>query len=451
MTTASSSAKPKKVRFDESADTKTVKRTGRPPVSTGQQKHGSPTRIVIGKAHPLRDLCIFSIFLGIILYSFSGVSHVSKKGEAKTLKPPANDPVAEALKTLAETLSSKRSEPCSVFVDRGSIPRLGMSFFAGEDFSTGDAVLSATAQQEMVAFNHTFRVSPFALVLKHHPVLFNVETVLYSSSDSGADPLALQLTATREISAGEELFVQLDPLIHNMSFWSSIPLAEDYAAAYEIAYDAIEIAKLSTLPKSRRKRGSSPSSIYGLLRRSVARFNTRVASILPGSQKEAHDILAVDSSMPSLALQNNTLNRLRAQGSCLQDIIEQSNGTVSTAKNFKKGDIVAQVPVIALPGIRTEDGECASEAYVSCFPHPEYRICPVLPAPPIAEDTDEANVKWQWMFQMRLNELGRTEDWRSGNRHEWTVVNVVATKTIPKGTAVSRRPTLVSAIAYPVS
>lgn len=457
----------KSVRFNITDDGREdspqkIRRTGRPPVST-RGKKDSPTRVVVGKAQPLRDLAIFVAIMGLLVYSFSGTS---KKNSKKERAPPSTDPVADTIKAIAEALATKRSEPCQTFVDRSTIPRNGWSLFAGESFDAGDTVVR---MEESPAAISSGQLHPVFHLLKHHPILFNVKIVTKKegsiSEEVGSDS-SFRLVATRPIAPADELFIS-SLNSSNLHYNNTMPHTEDYQLAWEIVQDSMTVAKIPSLPKNRRRvKVASPGMIYGLLRRSMARVNVRTANLLPASPSDAYHISEAMRELPSSSLaflQNTTLDKLRAQGTCLQDVVAGTSDSLSTrtTKAFRKGQIVSYIPIMATSR-ELRDEECSATEQSNCFPvvsQNNVRLCPILPFPIIestnngtgSSNTDhghKANVQWKWHYSTKLNEIATTEDRLSFLPQEWLVLQVVAIQDIPDGSRVGNLSLFLEAISH---
>ena len=432
------------VRFDESAAAK------RDPASS---KRKDPRKV--GKANPCRDLCLLVGVIGFLLLITSGWKPTKTEKE----KPKGMDKMSlsDILQQRAkEVLSGARTDPCAMFLHSGSIPGTGWSYFAGQDYAEGDLLLESSL---LLPLDHDddddepMMVPPYALLIKHHPVLANAGGPLYTSSSSSSSS-PFQLRATRSIAVGEEIFVAFDGTLHEHPWFSeSIPSVADYQIATAIIADMIGTANTN-------KKKTNTALVFNLLRRSVAKLNPRIASLIPDNIRTTSDY---DTNEPSYlaALKNHTLSSLQIQATCASDVVvTTANGGASssswtTTRSFQKGDVLGTAPVHVrqLPPSATtcnnndsENEECrraSSPRWYPCYGHTRGSalFCPLeIPLePPISSGGDRSsappNVEFRWretsMLGMPLQELQLPSKMAA-----W---DLVATENIAKGDEVSTK------------
>jgi hypothetical protein len=301
-----------------------------------------------GKAKPIRQLCIFLGILGVMLYCTRNFDiSTNEVAEEETLEVPPEDPVADSLNSFADYLVNmamrkkgktvKRTEDCSIFVNRGSVPGTGYSLFAGNDYAVGETVLELNGTLLPLFGDTSTLCTPFAFVVKHHPTLANVEGPLVVVDSSSSDAPPFELIATRPIQAGDELFVEYlhHPASLLPSLFDHIPLPNDYELAEELSQDARLTSSRMTAAHRKRGHQLKPEQfVLALLRRSIEKFNPRVAALLQGPAPigmEQHQMFST----------------------CLQDIVvartaeeeTTKNQTIVATKSFQKGDVLAFVPL----------------------------------------------------------------------------------------------------------
>jgi len=100
-----------------------------------------------------------------------------------------------------------------------------------------------------------------------------------------------------------------------------------------------------------------------MVKRSVEKFNMKVAALLPGSSKglETRDLLATSSAFS--ALTNRTVHYLETNGQCLDDVHVKTSVTSSSEmgiyaqRPIKKGNVIVPVPIY----VRRRDGSCVTD------------------------------------------------------------------------------------------
>lgn len=473
------------VRFDEST-----------LIQKSDKRKNDPRKIYIGKTSKAKmclHLSIPVVVLAVLLFLSSEFDPTKSKGKPKK-KQTAEESLRELMQQKArEAMDRRRKDPCALFLHTGSIPGTGWSFFAGQHYQKGDLLMESMSSSLLLlnrsdAGASSIQVPPYALLLKHHPALANAGGPLYTttppSTQNGASELPsstnFQLRATRSIAAGEEIFVSYDAVLHSRhgdSFIDSIlfdhiPLESDYRLA-----DGIILDMLTTGHGNSKKKTTHYSSAgFRLLKRSVAKFNRRVAALLPENAQIAQDYSNASSSLPSYwaALRNRTLTSLQddAAAVCVSNVVQQQKqqqqqdgnnsggGAVWTIqRDVQKGDIVSTVPIhvqaVSSSSSSSSDScaenensdsssqqECSapssSTRHQNCFGHATLpvRFCPLTNVVPLKSkdgDDDNANVEYRWkdskMHKMSLREL-----FGASNKAAW---NLVALKNLSAGQEVS--------------
>ena len=431
------------------------------------------TRFGKGKANPLRDLMALVGIIAVLMMITMNFDITGTNDEkvfedtdeerhdvvADTLNGMANS-VARSVQSLFEkqTVRSKRTEECSLFLDRGSILGTGYTYFAGRRFSVGEVVIS---EAKSILPLGVSSLASHAFLLKHHPSLANVEGVLFSNDETG-DTSYFQLRAIRPIEAGEELFVDIQKHPSTKfpkyeSVFADIPSVEEYEIADAIIDDAILTARNMAYVHRKKFFRIKKEVIFSLVHRSVHRVNPRVGALLPRTTRTAKDRNGVSSSI--LRLSNRTLQHHQFISSCLDDIQVAVKGdesrTVKVTQSFKKGQVITVVPLYISSDLHDADSYCANieeeeECAVASHPYVHYcwsvsdpsvatRFCPLTEAIYLSHDKSSdngANVELQWIEYDKLREASLTElENKPVGQVAW---NLVALRDIEAGQEVRR-------------
>lgn len=396
---------------------------------TGKAKNLKPTEF--GKSDPLRDTILFLGFIGcLVLVTWGFADRKKDEGEDLTPSPSGMEELMKAMAVAAA--KTRRKTPCDLFLDIGSIPGTGLSYFAGRDYERGDLLVEDVW---LLPMGNNIHVSPSALMLKHHPLLANVQGTLHSHTSASAGTFKLHVS--RPIAAGEELFVTYDAVLHKHAFYDRIPSAADYDLAGAIVADAMRTV---TDHKGKKQR-SSAGSVLRLLKRSVARLNhSLIATLIP-------DVAPVKNAKiysASLALlRNQTLLKLQQSGVCLDDVRKAEDGASVAMRSFQKGQVVTTTVTLLLVMKKSEgtcaglEGECSATQQRNCYEHELENdlilLCP-LTSPTIkqAGDGDVANVEYRRNNLRAARELiGIDESPASGS--SIMVWDVVALRNVAAG------------------
>jgi hypothetical protein len=258
------------------------------------------------------------------------------------LDVPSPRTLLDKLADLAKVAGEKRRKaPCDLFLYNGSIPGTGLSYFAGRDFEIGDLLLEDVSY---VPLENIF-VLPSAFVLKPHPLLANVQGILYHDASNEEAPNSFQLRASQSIAVGDELFVQYDVILHNRSIFRHVPSVADYELTAEIVNDALRSVHDQKTKDGRHICSMTP--VMKFMKQSIARFNPMVALLLPSSSTVSQRFRTLP---PSVAvLRNQTLNNLQLSAFCLDDtpakVDHLGRSTSSVDINIESGSVIVTLPV----------------------------------------------------------------------------------------------------------
>lgn len=408
--------------------------------------------------------------------------HEQEQKELELIDPPypvLNEQLirlTDAVDDHAYTLNAD----CNFFLADSSISGLGVfttkSFEEGEIVFPSMNVLSGTDQSPDFEGTNGIEL-PFhahLVLLKQHHIYGNV---IQSSSSQGGDG---SITSKRSIRAGEELFVNFQDFnekyrdIYHNQLHIHDPTLEEYQKADEIISEAMAAIPTKVVyeggmskvkkykhsgsrNKSRKKKlvpSVDAASILNLLQNTIARYDGRLATLIPETTVEARSILEGEGGTAGFISHRRSVDWIRSNGLCLDGLhpgLSTSNERKAIAsRDISAGDIVTTVPVYAM-----EKDDSLYDSANDCFEAPldGILLCPLSFASSIQLGTDEgicigddengdcpsnnptANAKVQWseynVLNRRLKHL---------NTHEFLqqpltgmTLDVVATQPIAKG------------------
>ena len=214
---------------------------------------------------------------------------------------------------------------------------------SGAKFDTGGIPIRLSKQDST---GTPFVVDSFALLIRHHPTLHNVDGDLMLSKQQQQHPII----ATRSIQVGEELFLSynnhphshlkskdvqrtphhVDSNVNNNDHpvFHNIPLLEDYNIADEIIQEQLQLFKATKQHLQNKRRQEIG---YGLrsTQRAVRRFNSKVASLLPTIANEMIEYRGGKTTQ-LIGISNNTHRSLALNGMCFDDMKQQQSNQAST-------------------------------------------------------------------------------------------------------------------------
>jgi len=471
------------VRFDESTVIK----------NKSDKRKNDPRKIYMGKMSKVKVCMHFSlpiVAIAILLFFSMEFDPTKNSSKGKGKKQTAKEALTQLMQLKAqEVMGRRRKDPCALFLHTGSIPGTGWSFFAGQHYQKGDLLMESTSSSSSSPLvlgigdgssSSSIQVPPYALVLKHHPALANAGGPLYTTTTpstnedaSELSPSSFQLRATRSIAVGEEIFVRYDPVLHghpqddnNNSptsiLFDHVPLESEYSLA-----DGIILDMLTTSRGHKKKTNSG--IVFQLLKRSIAKFNRRVAALIPENVQLAQ---GYNTNLPSYweALRNRTLTSLQdAAAVCVSDVVvvqqqqqgdNNGGGAVWTIqRNVKKGDVLATVPIhvqlvssisntsrdscTEADGKVSSSEECSASlsllTHQNCFGHSILPVCfcPLTNVVPLrskdGDDDDDANVEYRWK-ESKMHKMSLRKLFDPSNKAAW---DLVALKDLSAGEVVS--------------
>jgi hypothetical protein len=355
--------------------------------TTTKIKEKSPTKF--GKANPVRDSILLVTLLGIMMLMTSDYGHPKEKTDEDDVKS-SFDSMTAMLKELAFNATKKRrKDQCALFLHTGSIPNTGLSYFAGRNYTIGEVLL---IDDQTFPVGNLF-VTKSALVLKHHPILFNVQGILYNMNNDINLGHTMQFIVSKPITVGEEIFVEYNETLHSHSIYNHIPSLSDYNKTADIVIDA-----LRSVSDQKERNGRTICSMGPVMRyvkRTVTRFNPLIATILPETQKRANRYRKLP---PSIApLYNQSIDNLKQSGICIDDLQPEVHDndddelhpiTVTVKRHIRKGNIVTTIPLYIKETVSTGtcnivvEQDCQTLVHNRCFTYESFstfEICPLGP------------------------------------------------------------------------
>ena len=414
--TDNDTVQPSSVNHPEPANSRSNEPKVGPPIK-GRVTESKPAKIKsptkFGKANPVRDSILLVTLIGILVLLSPDSGEPKKKTEVDDEADNFLSLTAMLQNLAKEAAGLRRKDQCSLFLHTGSIPNTGLSYFAGRNYTTGEIILEDYQTLPVNSDKGMMYSIPSALVLKHHPILYNIQGVLYYKNEKDVAP-NLQLRTSKAIKEGDELFVQYDPSFHINSIFNHIPTNSHYSRTKEIVADALRSVTDQSERSGRVTCRMVP--VMRFVKQIVARYDPMVATLLPESNTRASHYRKLHPSVATL--RNSTLLQLQQMGVCLDDIMPPPNsndlgGDVVDASNlvavarrkFSRGSIVSTLPLYILNASVFQtcglEPDCTPvDMQQNCFLNENMTsvlFCPLGPRI-VQEDADKkvVNVEYRW-------------------------------------------------------
>jgi hypothetical protein len=319
---------------------------------------------------------------------------------------------------------------------------LGWPFFEMEWSPTTTTTASTTSTRK-VEQEHTMQylsLAPYALLLKHHPMLQNVQPSAplwtSSSADDHSPPKEpIILTATQPIQAGQELYLDfaqhvqsIDPqLLLSSHNHHQLPTSHHYQEADEIIQDARTTFKAKHFIA--KKRQYEIGMGLRMMTKVVARYQPIVASLLPTLVDTLLNFNYEHKGSTSalIMMHNQTKMSLGTFGACMSDIdididididrtsMDRSSQrtTRTTTRSIPTGQRVHPMPLYIRNKTISDwscngkdDDQDQDETCTAIYEHKgicltttdlTVEICPLQgQVAEITSSPDEANVAYRW-------------------------------------------------------
>lgn len=201
------------------------------------------TKIKVGKANVWRELGIPFAILAFAMMFCWGMSDI---GTHIAKHPPHMDILKTMVTQRAEQKFERRggsyAPNCQLFLAKSTLPGAGVSIFVGKDYTPGDTI-ALPGIEYLVKQQHgdDLVVPQSAFLLKHHHKLDNVQGTAVKETLDNTNTPSLELTVTKPIRAGDELFLSWTS--HPQSrivdsnallLFNDIPGEEDFEKAQDI-------------------------------------------------------------------------------------------------------------------------------------------------------------------------------------------------------------------------
>lgn len=439
------------------------KKTAKPVVETNRVKdshmedtiedfHHTPkgkraTRsATVGKADPVRDLCIFVAVMAFFIYI--AVKYDSfEKGQPDEDVIPIQERSLGKFKKIKKALSlvmekhmerNPERQDCDLFLSKSTIPVSGFGIFAGRNYTTGEEIMILGYPSLHVSTEQStpLWISPHALLFKHHPTMSNIKlskpiwsNERHTSPSDDTSPIVLH--AAKSIMLGEELFLTFEQHLHpRLPEWFDqvIPTMEDYKEADYLIHEARNTFRGPLSSRARNTNKRDQASVVGLALRMIQGIAERYRPAAAKLMRVALESLSTYSGKADqvtslyMALKNQTLEKLRRQGLCISDVTTTTGtGTWNTVvtRNVTKGNRVYPVPLLVKlkPEARPQQQSCSNDNIVdgseglcqnlpivmsnSCWSRPGVlvEVCPLHPLTNmhiVEPGTNDATVELQW-------------------------------------------------------
>lgn len=386
------------VHFDEAA---VLRQTS--TVSGIRQRKNDPRRTVVGKSNIIRDLSIFiaivGILLGITLTPDSERRKAQKRERAEQKAMREKQKASRQRKSHAFVEGIRRRSLCQVYLSDSSVAGSGLGLFAGKDYEEGELVIGTEILLRTVGESDLY-FSSQALLLKHHHLLANLAGTAVSDS---TDPKEYSFTASRPITAGEELFLSFGQhphaLVPELGMDQYLLTESDYAIADEILNDlrqSVRRMEVAVLHKNTKVRVNFDYT-YSLARKMVGRFNPRIVPLIP-SKRALDDYGKMPVALAGM--RNKTLHKLQVEQKCVTDVkidsLEGEGGRskmMIAARDMVENEIAAYVPLFfAEEGVKPFSDAFCREIVGKGV------ICPLMPLNFLQSSSEvgHVNVKYDW-------------------------------------------------------
>lgn len=378
----------------------------------------SATKVNMGKFNPFRDAAIvvgILVFMGFVGRDFDP-SWMKKDPKDRSAVLLAFDKMKDDLVKRFE--AKRRTEPCDLFADASSIPGAGLTIFAGRNYSTGDLVMETPMLWPVsLTDGDAVFLSSWAFLLNHRPNMTNVQGQLATANED-TDLSQFELRASATIREGDELFLPFDARLHGQSsLFEHIPTEEKYATVRDII-EGIRKSYFKAAARRAGKKASNPNFAVALVKKSVARVDPAIGTLLP---KNNDEYVKMRRTYPLWAIwKGKGLPALQVNGKCLSHVVKNKATTASTTMvattNFQEGDVVAPMPMYAMENAMTclnmGEEECQLPSSSSlCFGHEDSRLvlCPLTSSAFITLSSKDPNVEYRWaakpMRELSMDEV----------------------------------------------
>jgi len=358
-------------------------------------------RTKFGKGNMARDI---PIFLSVLSFLFFIAFKLGGSGTSVTERDTQRAKLEKLKYAMEEKLKrnierhENRLTGCNLFLADSSIPGAGLSLFAGKHYNTNDTVLTSNLAFKLG--EESRNLLEFGLILKHHPLLANLNGGIWRHDGDGMS----ELTASKEILPGHELFLSFNDHPGSTSqskLFSNIPQPEHYELADEIVKEEMKNQRRGTPRRGNQPNGECSGALK-MVQNVVAKFAPSVAQLLP-VQKATLDSIR-SNGVPSVGfamMRNRTLSWLELNGRCL-DLVERNNdGIIAARMAIKKGRSISIMPLfVTQADIRCSKDKESCPIRPACFGHSDSRVrlCPISLIAHVSQTTDPsiANAEYQW-------------------------------------------------------
>ena len=404
------------------------------PAASPKTKHRRKTReetpATVGKFDPKRDLSIFFV----VALAFTYFSYNSYKAERlyweknkDMIKDMDNRSPWEKLlgshnEILVQMQKTANDFDCNAVLHRSNLPRDSippMSLYAGRDYQPGDTILDLGPKifpLQGQNDNDSIWVPPLALVMKHHPIEYNIIADQDLSSVTESINGSVVLKATKVIPKGQELYFNPKSFPSELNEINQSPYLEDYKQADEIIREAVRTLigkKLVTeIPK---KQEYTLTLGLALSKRVTEKFvSPIVASLIPKSPRVLLDYQPEDASTVELALTKSDFTGMVHDGQCLSNVEKSKEESFLVAsKSIEEGKKIMPIPlfVTSFNNSVTEcspSGDMEKFVYNNCLGRSKVTslvLCPLSRQNiAVAKTPEEANAVYKWSVRSQTQE-----------------------------------------------
>ena len=426
---ASSKTNDKKEKTKE--DLKTTVGSTKPaasPKTKYRRKPREKTPGSVGKFDPKRDLSIFlvvSLFFTYFAYHSYNAERLywEKTKDMEKEKPIDRKMLLDRLnKGMGEMLKVVDDFDCNAVLHHSNLPRDSippMSLYAGRDYQPGDTILDLGPKIFPIQGqndNDSIWVPPLALVMKHHPIEYNIIADQDLSSATESINGSVVLKATKVIPKGQELYFNPKSFPSELNEINQSPYLEDYKQADEIIREAVRtLIGKEVVTNISKKQEYTLSMGLELSKRVTAKFiSPIVTSLMPKSPSALLDYQPEDASTVKLALTENDYTGLVLDGECLSTVEKSKEESFLVAsKSIEEGKKIMPIPlfVTSFNNSVTEcspSGDMEKFVYNNCLGRSKVTslvLCPLSRQNiAVAKTPEEANAVYKWSVRSQRQE-----------------------------------------------
>lgn len=400
------------------------------PKTKYRRKPRAKTPGSVGKFDPKRDLSIFFVvslaftYFAYHSYKAERLHHEKYKDMYKDMdKRSPREKLVDAYGKLLEDMEKTANEfDCNAVLHLSNLPRdtiPPMSLYAGRDYQPGDTILDLGPKifpLQGQNDNDSIWVPPLALVMKHHPIKYNIIADQDLSSATENIDGSVVLKATKVIPKGQELYFNPKSFPSELNEINQSPYLEDYKQADEIIREAVHtlIGKKEVTNISKKQEYTLHMGLELSKRVTAKLVSPIVTSLMPKFPLGLLDYQSEDASTVELALTKNDYALMTYDGQCLSNVEKSKEESFLVAsKSIEEGKKIMPIPlfVTSFNNSVTEcspSGDMEKFVYNNCLGRSKVTslvLCPLSQQNiAVAKTPEEANAVYKWNLRSQMRE-----------------------------------------------